>query len=97
MWNPASIVDMMSDGLDVTEVAVLDHITAILHVGQRSAGEGLTEEEAQAYINHFSTYIKWRDLAVEHEFQALMLAETQEEIQAYGGSKPQIHLRVRMA
>ena len=31
MWNPASIADMMSDDLDVTEVVVLDHITAILH------------------------------------------------------------------
>ena len=29
MWNPASIADM-SDDLDVTEVEVLDHITAIL-------------------------------------------------------------------
>ena len=33
MWNPASIMDMMSDDLDVTEVVVLDHITAILYVG----------------------------------------------------------------
>ena len=65
MWNPASITDMMSDDLDVTEVVVLDHITAILYVGQWSAGEGLTEEEAQACIDHFSPYIKWRDVAVE--------------------------------
>ena len=34
MWNPASITDMMSDNLDVTEVVVLDHITAILYIGQ---------------------------------------------------------------
>ena len=80
MWNPASIADMMSDDLDVTKAVVLDHITAILCVGQRSAGEGLTEEEAQACINHFSPYIEWRDLAVECEFQALTLAEAQEEI-----------------
>ena len=64
-------------------MVVLDCITAILHVGQQSAGEGLTEEEAQAFIDHFSPYIEWRDVAVECEFQALMLAEAQEEIQAY--------------
>ena len=64
MWNPASIMDMMSDDLDVTEAVVLDHITAILYVGQWSAGEGLTEEEAQACIDHFSPYIEWRDMAV---------------------------------
>ena len=29
MWNPASITDMMSDDLDVTEAVVLDHITSI--------------------------------------------------------------------
>ena len=50
MWNPASITDMMSDDLDITEAVVLDHITAILYVGQWSASEGLTEEEAQACI-----------------------------------------------
>ena len=33
MWNPASITDMTSDDLDVTEVVVLDHITAILYIG----------------------------------------------------------------
>ena len=54
MWNPSSITDMMSDGLDITEVVVLDHITAILYIGQRSAGEGLTEEEAQACIDHLA-------------------------------------------
>ena len=79
MWNPASIADMMSDDLDITEVVVLDHITAILHVGQQSASEGLTQEEAQASIDHFSPYIEWRDMAVE-QFQALMLAEAWEEI-----------------
>ena len=66
---------MISDDLDITEVVVLDHITAILYIGRRSAGEGLTQEETQTYIDHFSLYIKWRDMAVEHEFQALTLAE----------------------
>ena len=33
MWNPASIADMMRDDLNVTEVVVLDLITAILYVG----------------------------------------------------------------
>ena len=33
MWNPASIVDMMSDDLDVMEAVVLEYITAILYVG----------------------------------------------------------------
>ena len=28
MWNPARIMDMMSDDLDVMEAVVLDHITA---------------------------------------------------------------------
>ena len=73
----------MSDNMDITEAIVLDHITAILYVGWWSAGEGLTEEEAQACIEHFSPYIKWRDVAVEREFQALTLAEAQEEIWAY--------------
>ena len=58
MWNPASITDMMSDDLNIMEAVVLDHITAILYVGQWSASEGLTKEEAQACINHFSPYIK---------------------------------------
>ena len=42
MWNPACIANMMSDDLDVTKVVVLDHIAAILYIGQQSAGEGLT-------------------------------------------------------
>ena len=33
MWNPASIMDLMSDDLDIMEAVVLDHITAILYVG----------------------------------------------------------------
>ena len=75
MWNPASIIDMMSDDLDIMEAVVLDHITAIFFIGQWSAKEGLIKEEAQACINHFSPHIKWRDVAVEREFQALTLAE----------------------
>ena len=46
MWNSASIVKMMGDDLNVTEVVVLDHIMAILYVGQWSDGECLTQEEA---------------------------------------------------
>ena len=46
MWNPASITDMMSDNLDITEVVALNHITTILYIGSQSASEGLTEEEA---------------------------------------------------
>ena len=34
MWNPASIIDMMSDNLNVTEAVFFDHITAILYVGR---------------------------------------------------------------
>ena len=34
MWNPASIADMMSDNLDITEAVVLDHITAISYMGR---------------------------------------------------------------
>ena len=83
MWNPASIVDMMSDDLDITEVVVLDHIAVMLYIGHWSVGEGLTKEEAQACIDHFSPYIKGRDMAVEWEFQALTLTEAWEEIQAY--------------
>ena len=72
----------MSDDLDITEAVVLDHIAAILYVVQWSVGEGLTEEEAQACIDHFSPYIEWRDVAVKWEFQALTLAEAREEIWA---------------
>ena len=69
--------------LDVTKAVILDHIMAILYVGWHSLGEGLTEEEAQACIKHFSPYVKWRGAAVEWEFQALTLAEGQEEIRAH--------------
>ena len=64
MWNPASIMDMMSDDLNFTEAVVLDHTAAILYVGQWSVGEGLTKEETQACIDYFSPYIEWRDVAV---------------------------------
>ena len=75
VMNSAGIVDLMEDDLDVFEAVILDHITAILYVGWHSAGEGLTEEEAQACVEHFSPYVKWSDAAVEWEFQALKLAE----------------------
>ena len=58
IWSPASITDMMSDDLDITEIVVLDHITAILYVGRWSASEGLTEEKAQACMDHSSLYIE---------------------------------------
>ena len=82
----------MGDNLDVTEAVILDHIMAILYVGWHSAGEGLTEE-AQACIEHFSPYVKWRGMAVEWEFQALTLAEGREEIRAQS-LKPEDPLRV---
>ena len=83
LLNSASIVDLMGDDLDVTEAVILDHIMAILYVGWHSAGEGLTVEKAQACIEHFSPYVKWRGMAVKQEFQALTLAEGQEEIRAH--------------
>ena len=33
-WNPAGIVDMMRDDLDVIEAMVIDHIATILYVGR---------------------------------------------------------------
>ena len=81
--NSAGIVDLMEDDLDVSEAVILDHIMAILYVGWCSTGEGLTEEEAQACVEHFSPYVEWRGVAVEWEFQALKLAEDREEIRAY--------------
>ena len=74
---------MMKDDIDVTEAVILNHIATILYVQRRSVGEGLMEEEAKACIEHFSPDIKWREVAIEHEFQALTLAEAHEEIWAY--------------
>ena len=71
----------MEDDLDVSEAVILDHITAILYVGWHSTGEGLMDEEDQACVEHFSPYVEWRGMAVEQEFQAVMLAEDQEEIE----------------
>ena len=68
LLNSASIVNLMGDDLDVTEAGILDHITAILSAGWCSAGKGLTEEEAQACIKHFSPYVEWRNMAVKWEF-----------------------------
>ena len=72
----------MGDDLHITEAVILDHIMAILYAGCHSAGEGMTEE-AQTCIKHFSPYVKWRGVAVKWEFQALTLAEGQEEIRAH--------------
>ena len=58
LLNSASIVDLMGEKRDVTETVILDHITAILYVGWRSAGKGLMVEEAQVYIEHFSSYVE---------------------------------------
>ena len=33
-WNPAGIVDMMRDDLNIMEAVILDHIAAILYVGR---------------------------------------------------------------
>ena len=33
-WNPAGIVNMMRDDLDVTEVVILDQVATILYVGR---------------------------------------------------------------
>ena len=82
-WNPTNIADMMKDDIDVTETVILDYIAAILYVRRQSAGEGLTEEEAEACIKHFSPYIERREVAIECEIQALTLAEAREEIWAY--------------
>ena len=73
--NSASIVNLMEDNLDVSEAVILVHIMAILYVGWHSAGEGLTEKEAQACVEHFSPYVEWRGTAVKQELQAHMLAE----------------------
>ena len=72
----------MGDDLDVTEAVLLDDTTALLYVGRRSAGEGLTEE-AQAGVDHFSPYMEWRGMALEHDFQALTLVEGWELMKAY--------------
>ena len=59
LWNPANLVNLMEDDLDVTEAILLDDTMAILYMGWHSAGEGLTEEEAQACVNNFSPYVEW--------------------------------------
>ena len=65
----------MEGDLDVTEAVLLDDTMALLYVGQCSAEEGLTEEDAQACIDHFSPYMEWRGMAIKHDFQALTLTE----------------------
>ena len=62
MWNPASIINMMSDDLDITEAVILDHITAILYVGLWSAGKGLTKEKLRPVLTilaHISSGETW--------------------------------------
>ena len=81
--TPPNITDIMKNDIDVTETVILDHIAAILYVRGQSAGERLMEEEADACIEYFSPYIKWREVDIEREFQALTLAEACEEIQAH--------------
>ena len=83
LWSSANIVDIIEDDLDVTEAVVLDDTTALLYVGQRSTGEGLMEEEAQAGIDHFSPYVEWRGMALECDFQALTSAEGRDLMRAY--------------
>ena len=61
----------MEDDLDITEAILLDNTMAILYMGWHSASEGLTEEEAQACVDHFSPYVEWRGMAVKQDFQAL--------------------------
>ena len=73
----------MGDDLDITKAVILDHIMAILYVGWHSAGEDLTEEEAEPCIKHFNPNVEWRGMAVKQEFQALTLAEGWEEIRAH--------------
>ena len=73
----------MKGELDVTKAVLLDDTTALLYVGWCSAGEGLTEEEAQAGVNHFSPYMEWRGMALECYFKALTLVEGQELTRAY--------------
>ena len=75
LWNSANLVNLMEDDLDITEAVLLDNTMAILYMGCHSAGEGLTEEEAQACVDHFSPYMEWRGMAIEQDFQALTLTE----------------------
>ena len=77
------MVDLIEDDLDVTEAVLLDDTTALLYVGRHSAREGLTKEEARAGVDHFSPYMEWRGMALEHDFQSLTLVEGQELIRAY--------------
>ena len=83
LWNPANLVDIMEDDLDVTEAVLPEDNTALLYVGQCYAGGGLTEEDAQAYIDHFIPFMEWRDMIIECDFQALTLTEDQDLIRAY--------------
>ena len=52
-------------------------------MGWCSAGEGLTEEDAQACIDHFSPYTEWRGMAIKQDFQALTLTKGQDMIRPH--------------
>ena len=82
----------MEDNLDVMEAVLPDNTTAILYVRWRSASEGLTEEDAQACIDHFWPYMEWRGMAIKHDFQVLTLTESQDMIRAH---KAQSHKTLR--
>ena len=73
------MVNLMKDDLDVTKAILLNNTTAILYIGWHSASEGLTEEEPQACVNHFSPYIKWRG----RDFQTLTLTKGWEMVRAH--------------
>ena len=73
----------MEDDLDITEAVLLNDTTALLYVGWHSVGEGLTEEDAQACIDHFCPYMEWRGMALERDLQALTLTEGRDLIRAY--------------
>ena len=75
LWNSANLVDLMEDDLDITEAIFLDDTMAILYMGWHSSGEGLTEEEAQSCVDHFSPYMELRGMAIQWDFQALTLTE----------------------
>ena len=75
--------NIMEDNLDIIEAVLLDGTTAILYVGQNSTSEGLTEEDAQACVDHFSPYMEWRGMAIKCNFQALTLTEDQDMIRAH--------------
>ena len=65
LWN------IIENDLGVTEAVLQDDTMALLYIGQHSAGEGLTKEDTQACIYHFSPYMEWRGMTIKCNFQAL--------------------------